>query len=117
MAASIPHFISLEVRRSDSLCRLGFLARFWQRAFIAVLWMQTIIHVALEIAGAMEPRASADKDVSGKPFWTVIARRGTVIRSDVIVTIGTLRGHSDFHIDLSLCFGGGSSEADSSRSR
>jgi hypothetical protein len=114
VATSIPHFVSFEVRTIDTLCRLGLLAGFWQWAFIAVLWMETVIYVALKLSSAMKPRSSANEDVPVKPFWTVVARGGTVIRSDVIVSIGTLRGYSDVDADLSLCFGGGSGEADSS---
>jgi hypothetical protein len=116
VATSISHFVSFEVRTIDTLCRLGFLASFWQWALIAVLRMETVIYVALEIASAMKPRTGANKDVPAKPFWTVVARRGTVIRSDIIVTIGTFRGYSDGDADLSLCFGGDSDEADSSHS-
>jgi hypothetical protein len=39
MATSIPHFVSFEVRTIDTLCRLGFLASFWQWALVAMLWM------------------------------------------------------------------------------
>jgi hypothetical protein len=108
VATSIAHFVSFEVLTIDTLCRLGFLARFWQGALIAVLWMETVIYVALEVTSAMKPRASANEDVPVKPLWTVVARGGTVIRSDVIVTIGTFRGYSDLDADLSLSFGGGS---------
>ena len=63
MAASIPRFVSLEVRTVDAFCRLGFLATIRRRAFIAVLRMQTVIHVALEVASAMKPRARTNEDV------------------------------------------------------
>jgi hypothetical protein len=62
----------------------------------------------------MKPRAGANEAVTIKPFWTVVASGGAVIRSGVIVAIGTYRSYSDFDSDLSLCFGGGSDEADSS---
>jgi hypothetical protein len=51
VATSIPRFVSLEVRTIDTLCRLGFLATLWRWAFIAVLRMETVIHIALEAAG------------------------------------------------------------------
>jgi hypothetical protein len=76
--------------------------------------METVIYVALEVARAMKPRASANEDVPAKPFRTVVARRGTAIRSDVIVAIGTFRGYSDVDADLSHRFGGGRGETDSS---
>jgi hypothetical protein len=78
--------------------------------------METVIDVALEVARAMEPRASADEDVTGKPFWTIVARRRTAIGSDVIVPIWTSRRYPDFDADLGLCFGSVSGEANSGNS-
>jgi hypothetical protein len=105
MATSIPRFVAAEMRTIDALCRFGFLAGFWQRALIAVLRMEPIVHVALKVAGAMKPWASANEPVPVKPLRPVIASRGTVIRSDVIVAIGTFGGYSDGDANLSLCFG------------
>ena len=116
VATSIPHFVSFEMRTADAFCRLGFLATLWQLALIAVFRMEAVIYVSLESTGAMKPRASADEGLAVKPFWTVVACRGTVIGSHVIVTIGTFRGDSDVDADLSFCFWGGSGEADSSDS-
>jgi hypothetical protein len=76
--------------------------------------METVIHIALEAAGAVKPRAGANEDVPVKPFRTVVAGRSTSVRSGVIVTIGTFGGYSDVDADLSLCFGGVSREAESS---
>jgi len=78
--------------------------------------MQTVIYVALEVTGAMKPGASANEAVPIKPFWTIVPSGSTVIRSYVIVTVGTFRGYSDVDAYLSLCFGGGNREADSSNS-
>jgi hypothetical protein len=75
--------------------------------------METIIDVALEVTSAMKPLASANETVPVKPFWTVVASGSTVIRSAIIVTIGTVRSYADGDADLSLSFGGGNREADS----
>jgi hypothetical protein len=64
----------------------------------------------------MKPRASTNEAVPVKPLRTIVASGSTGIRSDVIVTIGTVRCYADFDVDLTLCFGGGSDEADSSNS-
>jgi hypothetical protein len=113
---SVPHFVSLEVGSSDTLGRLGLLANLWQCALIAVLRMETVVHVALEAARAMKPGTGANEDVPGKPLWTVVTRRGTAIRSDVIITIGTFRSYSDGDADLSFCPRDSNREADSSNS-
>jgi len=106
---SIPRFVSLEVRTIDTLGRLCFLATFWRWALVSMLWVETVIHVALEATSAMKPGASANEAVPVKPFWTIVASRSTAIRSDVIVTIGAVRGYADLDVGLSLCLGGGSS--------
>src|SRR5208283_207609 len=116
VAASIARLVALEMRAIDALGRLSFLAAFWCRAIIAVLRMETVIHVALEFVGAMKPRASANEDFATKPFRAVVAGGSTVIRSDVIVTVGAIRSHADDDVDLSLCFGSGSRDAECSNS-
>src|SRR5580658_6465966 len=113
---SIPRFVSFEVRTIDTLGRLGLLATFWRRALIAVVRMETVIHVALEVVSAMKPRAGANETVPVKPFGTIVASGRTGVRSDVIVTIGTIRGYSNGDAVLSLCFGGASRETDCSNS-
>jgi hypothetical protein len=116
VTASVPHFVAFKVRAIDALGRLGFLAACGQCALIAVFRMELIIYVALEVAGAVKPRAGADEDVPAKPFRTVISRGSTIIRGDVIVTIRTIRGYSDVNADLSIRFGGGNREAETSYS-
>ena len=100
------------MRTVDTFGRLGFLATLRRWAFIAVFRMKTVIHVSLELACAMKPRSRANEAVSSEPFRTIIAGGSTVIRSGVIVTIRTIRGHSNFDSDLSFRFGGISGDAD-----
>jgi hypothetical protein len=117
MPASIPHFVSLEVRSIDAFGRLRFLAPLWHWALIAVIGMETIVDVAPEVVTTMKPRTNANENAIVKPLWTVVASGSTGIRSNVIVTIWTIRGYADFDADLSLCFGRGSREADYNDSR
>jgi hypothetical protein len=84
--------------------------------FIAVIRMETVIHIALEVVGAMKPRAGADKAVAVKPLRAVVARRSTGVRSDIIVTIGTFGSYSDADAVLGVRLGGGSREAESRNS-
>jgi hypothetical protein len=79
-----------------------------------MVWVETVIYVALEVIRALKPRAGANEGLPVKPFWTVVPRGSTRIRIGVVVTIGTLRGYSDADADLSLSVGRGSGEADSS---
>jgi len=107
VATPIPLFISFEMSTIDTLGWLGFLATVWLWALIAVLWMETVVHVAPEFCRAMKPWASTNEDALSKPFWTVVASGSTVIGSGVIVAVGTVRGYPDVNGDLGLRFGDG----------
>jgi len=117
VAASIAHFVSFEVGNLiDRLRRFTFIANVWLCAFIAVLGIETVIYVALEVIRAMEPRASANEDTTRKPFRAVVAVRSASIRSNVIVAVRAVRGDANVNADLSPGFGGGYRETDSSDS-
>jgi len=73
---------------------------------------ETVIHVAMEVAGAMKPWAGAEEDPIDKPFRTVAANWSAGIRGNVIVAVGAIRGWSDLDGDLSLCFRSGCRDAD-----
>jgi len=108
VAMSIAHFVSFEVRSIYTPCLLRFLTHSWHCALVAVVRMKMVIYVATEVGRTMKPWASANKYTPHKPFRTVVSGGSTGIRSDVIVTIRTVGGYSDFDGDLGLCFRGGS---------
>jgi hypothetical protein len=71
---AIVRFICFEVGRvAGGLFRIGLIAGVWGRAFVAVRWIVMVIHVALEIVGAVKPRAGADEYAAGEPFRAVVA--------------------------------------------
>jgi hypothetical protein len=115
VAASIAHFVPLEVCNFvDTLSRFGSIATVWGWAVIAMLRMVAVIHVAVEAFSTVKPRASANEDAPGKPFRAVIAVRGTIVGSGIVVTVGTFRRDSDVDAHLSLCCGSSYRKADSS---
>ena len=115
VTASIAHFVAFEVLNLiETLSRFSFLATSRLGAVISMLRMETVIYVAVEAGRAVKPRASADEDAATKPLRAVVAVGGALVGRGVIVTIGTFRRGSDFDAYLSLCFGSGSHEADSS---
>jgi hypothetical protein len=115
VTAPITHFISFEVRNfTHRLGRLRSFATVWPWAFIAALRIVTVIYVALELGMPVEPGAGANEHPIGKPFRTVVAIRSTFIRSVVIVTVRAFRRDSYVDADLSLCFGSGYYETNSS---
>ena len=97
VATPIPRFIALELRGGYSLRRgfvanLGPGANFWHRPLIAVLWVESVIDVALEVGGAMKPGAGTDENAAIEPFRPVVAVGNAVIRSIVIVTVRDRQG-------------------------
>ncbi len=103
VAASIAHLVAFEVcNLIEALGRLRPIPNFRHRAFIAMLWMETIVHMAAEVGRAVKPWAGADEDSAHKPFWAVIAVGSAGIWRDVIVTVGTNRSDSNVDGDLSL---------------
>jgi len=117
VTASIPLFVSFEVGNLiETLSRLGFVATAWPWAVIAMLRMETVIYVASEVVSAVKPWANANEDATGKPFRAVVAVGGAVVRSNVVVTVGTFRRNSNVDGYLSLCFGSSCHEADRSNS-
>jgi len=117
VSAPITHFFSFEVLNLiEMLGRFRPLPNLGHWTFIAVVWMEPVIYVAAEVGSAMEPRASANKDTTGKPFRAVVAVRSSGIRRDIIVSVRADRGHSHFDGDLSLHFGSGYRQEDSGNS-
>src|SRR5580693_9139267 len=99
MAASVPHFVPFEMRGIDTSCRFRPLTHLGHGALIAVIRMETVIDVAVEMFVAMKPRANADEDAVVQPFRSVITGRSTGIRSDVIVAVRTLGSYADVDAD------------------
>ena len=87
----------------DALGRFRPLASLWHWAFIAVLWMEMIVDMPTKFGSSVKPGANANEDPVIKPLWPVVASGSTSVRSDVIVTVGTIRGYSDVDADLSPC--------------
>ena len=92
--APIAHFISLELLGALR-CAAGLSPTLGNGPLIAVLWIESVIDLALKVVGPMKPRTSANEDAAIKPFRTVVAVGNAVIRGVVIVTIGAIGGDSD----------------------
>ncbi len=107
-AADVPspisHFIAFKLpRRSRAVC--SSFASLRRAALIAVLAVEAVIYVPIEIATSVVPGASSNEGASVKPFGTVVAIRSASVRIIVIVAIGASRSDSDPDTNLSLCFG------------
>jgi hypothetical protein len=81
-----------------------------------MLRMEMVIYMAPELGRPVKPWASANEDTVAKPLWSIVTSRSTGIWSDIIVTVGTIRGYTDVDADLSLGLRGVSREGDSRNS-
>jgi len=108
VAAPIPHFISLEVGNLiKGLSGFRSIANSWRGAFVSVLWMEMVIHVATEVGSAMKPGADPDEHTTSKPFGTVVAVGSAGVRRGVIVTVRAVGSDPNVNGDLSFHAGSG----------
>src|ERR1700722_8006749 len=106
VTAPIAHFTSFEVLNFiETLGRFSMFSDLRHWTFVAMVRMEPVIDVATEVGRAMEPRASANENTTGKPFRAVVAVGSTGIRRNVIVSVRADRSHSNFDGDLSIQFG------------
>jgi hypothetical protein len=96
VSSPIPHLISVEVIEGlVSTCRI------WTA--VAVMWIETVIHVPIEFVGAVKPRAGSDEHATGEPLGPVVPVWGTVVWGEVVVAIWANRLCSDIDGDLGGC--------------
>jgi hypothetical protein len=96
VAASIPHLVSVEVIEG-----LVSTLRMWTN--VAVMWIEAVINVAVEVVGAVEPRAGSDEHTAGEPLGPIVSVWGAVVWGRVVVAIRAHRLCSDIDGDLCTC--------------
>jgi hypothetical protein len=96
---AITHFVSVKVVEGSVT-----MLRKW--TVVAVMWIEAVVHMAVEAMRAMEPRAGSDKDTSGEPLRPIVAVRGAVVWGVVEVAIWALRRHPDIDRDPRRCRAG-----------
>jgi len=96
VAAPITHLVSAEVIEG-----LVSTSRKWTT--VAVMWIEAVIHVAVEVVGAMEPGAGSDKDTAAEPLRPVVPVWSAVVRGVVEVAIRANRRCSDIDGNLGGC--------------
>jgi hypothetical protein len=96
VAAPITHLVSVEVIKG-----LVSTVRVWTS--VAVMRIETVINVALEVVGAVEPRAGSDEHAAVEPLGPVVPVWGAVVWSDIVVAIRATRFCSDIDGDLCVC--------------
>jgi hypothetical protein len=96
VAAPITHLVSVEVIK-------GLVSTFRMRTSVAVMWIETVINVAVEVVGAVEPRADSDEHAAVKPLGPVVPVWRAAVWSVIVVAIRATRFCSDIDRDLRRC--------------
>src|ERR1700733_3276735 len=64
-------------------------------AFVALLRVEVVVHLAVEIVRALIPRARSDEGPILKPFWAVVSKRSASKGSRIKIPVRTIRRGSD----------------------
>jgi hypothetical protein len=112
VTTSIPHFISLKVGNLVHVfVRLGSVATVRRWAGIAMMHIEVIIDVAVEMSWSMKPRAGANEYSAYKPFRAVIAVWRAIVWGVIVVAVRTVGSDPDINGDLSVRGGSGYGQA------
>src|SRR6267378_1768487 len=96
VAAPVTHLVSVEVIKG-----LVSMVRMW--TMVAVMWIETVINVAVEVVGAVEPRAGSDEHAAAEPLGPVVPVWRAAVWGVIVVAIRASRFCSDIDRDLGRC--------------
>jgi hypothetical protein len=96
MALPVACFVCMEVIE-------WLLPTHWHRSGITVMRVVAVVHVAIKAVRTVKPGAGTDEQTTTEPIRPIVSVGSTIIRSVVIVPVGTYRLNSDIDTDLSLC--------------
>jgi hypothetical protein len=96
VTAATTHLVSMEVIE-------GLISTSRKWTMVAVMWIEVVINIAVEVVGAVEPWAGSDEDTAAKPLGAVLPVWSAVVRGVVEVAIRTSRRCSDIDRDLGWC--------------
>ena len=96
VAAPITHLVSVEVIKG-----LVSTVRMW--TMVAVMWIETVINVAVEVVGAVEPRAASDEHAAAEPLGPIVPVWRAAVWGVIVVAIRARRFCSDIDRDLRRC--------------
>jgi hypothetical protein len=106
VAASITHLVSVEVIEGPIST-----VRMWTS--VAVMWIEAVINVAVEVVGAVEPRAGSEEHAAVEPLGPVVPVWRAVVWGEVVVAVRASRLGSDIDRDLGGCRARGAQPSES----
>jgi len=96
VAAPITHLVSVEVIE-------GLVSAFRMWTNVAVMGIEAVINVAVEVVGTVEPRADSDEHAAVKPLGPVVPVWRAAVWSVIVVAIRANRFCSDIDRNLRRC--------------
>ena len=72
VTASVAHFISVEMIK-------GLLATFRMWTSVAVLRIEAVVYVTMEVVRTVEPRAGSDEYAAAEPLGPIVPVRSAVV--------------------------------------
>lgn len=78
---------------------------------------EVVVDVAAKVFVPVEPRADTDEGAVIEPFRSIIACRSTAVRSDIVVSVRTIRSYADSDTNLCRCIWCRNCEGDAGYSR
>ena len=89
------YFIAMEaLYMTDIFVRISMFVARGDVTVIAVVRIEVIIDVALEVGGPVKPGSGTDEDTPREPFGTIVAVGSALIGSVIVVAIGADRSYS-----------------------
>jgi hypothetical protein len=72
-------------------------------AVVAMMRIIAVIHMSVEVVAAMKPGTDADEDSAVEPLGAIVAEGRAVIRSEIVITVGTDWFHPNVDGNLGWC--------------
>jgi hypothetical protein len=109
-AVTIVNFATMKVLNVAVPSCAGCFAACRHGTVIAVVGVEVVIDMAVEVSGAMKPWAGTDEGSTGEPLGAIVAVGSATVGSSFVVAVGAVRSDPDVDAYLGLCWGGRCSE-------
>jgi hypothetical protein len=110
VAVSIVNFVAVEVGGRMFVACFDVITGMRRWAVIAVIRVVVVIDMAVKVAGAMKPRASADEGTAGEPFRAVVSVGSASVGGGLVVAVRAVGGDANVDAYLGLGRSSGCSE-------
>jgi hypothetical protein len=81
----------------------GIVSTFRKWTTVAVMWIESVINVAVKTLGAVKPGTGSNEDAAAKPLGPVVSVWSAAVRGIIEVAIWADRRCSDIDGDFGLC--------------